>query len=976
MTINAAVPLLSSRVSLLTALTVSTTGASPNAQSVQSQDQDQDQDQDLSETKQRPHRALNVPEILNHVGYFLSQKEAVVSVRVSKDWHQVFSPVLWKHVDTSRWSSWLLWQAGKNQPPEPVQADGDKNDMRLNAKANRKVPEELKTTMSLALGILQQALERNGHHIRTLTIVDLRIQGLEQLLDQCHRLETLVLWPDAFEEDVDDDDDDEMLSDDDSEEDSESDEEEAEQHEDSSPSQALPPTEMPSQTDGCKNPIVNLLRTNRNLSRVEIFVGQRGPSGAFWRTLAFIPTTATITPHDPSPLPRGLPPPPKLPPCRGLRSFQSSLGLEIKRMDHLDHFLQMFQQLETLELESCYIAELRVPNSRSKKSKKSEERDSARTRTTPSTLWFPHMRHVLLSRIRSLSIQSQFRILQACPNLESLDWRVPRLGFPVDEFCETLQCSYFSSTLTNTTPRWTRLTSLTLPESRLSDGEFAKILGSMQCGLKCLVVRRSDFGPQALEVLMKGWRNRALLDQLLEASGRRRSSSSSSTLSSGSLSSEFWKQAGCSGSEDEGDWSSESFASQISWERLAQQKGPDHWKTMTKLDLGHCRAVTSVMTQCILRGCAKLESFDGYEIRAEDMIQFDDDKGTMTMESDEAQFSMDLDEMALPGMSKTGLVSPPSSPLLDSPLSASMSRTTVKRRLSQQHYGRSPLWAYSSFEKHDPVIRAYRRDSNGEFTRNKATTRLWWSCDKIRHLDVHITGLGPESDPRHRAVFEQLARLQQLKHLSIGTKRHSSLPVRICSLTSVAAAADNTLPVSMHPEIEHAITTSLPSPPSSPPTEYTSRVAPLSATALFKYPGMGSHSSLSSTYHSAENRIMSPAGLGGLDLRLRSGLSLLAPLKKLRVLRFKGLETMMPEATPHFFEKDTATATCDHHHHRHRSSLKTLDLEEEDVQWMVDHFWDLKIVEGTLHSDEKKQKRLVSVLESRGVDAWTSFNLV
>lgn len=186
------------------------------------------------------------------------------------------------------------------------------------------------------------------------------------------------------------------------------------------------------------------------------------------------------------------------------------------------------------------------------------------------------------------------------------------------------------------------------------------------------------------------------------------------------------------------------------------------------------------------------------------------------------------------------------------------------------------------------------------------------------------------------------------------------------------------------------MTTSLPSPPSSPPTEFSATVVPLSATALFKYPGMGSHpsssSSHSSTYHSAGNRNESPitaattvaSCVGGLELRVRSGLYLLAPLKKLRVLRFKGVEVMMPDTSLLFFEKNaTHTAAvaavaaagtrCDH-----RRPLMSSELGEEDVQWLVDHLLDLKFVEGRLHSDVEEQKRLSRVLENRGVVAWTS----
>ena len=196
-----------------------------------------------------------------------------------------------------------------------------------------------------------------------------------------------------------------------------------------------------------------------------------------------------------------------------------------------------------------------------------------------------------------------------------------------------------------------------------------------------------------------------------------------------------------------------------------------------------CRAVTSEMTQCILRGCAKLESFDGYQIQADDMIQYADDDSAMAC-GPAPTSAMDVDGAIV--TSRTGLASPPPSPLQDSPISSSMFTPISQRQLSQQHYGRSALWMGLPIEKQDQTRRMTKRDSISGSERTTTASRLWWSCDRIRHLDLHITGLGPYSDPRHKAVFEQLGRLEHLVHLSIGSKGNSKSSLSgpmLCSVT-------------------------------------------------------------------------------------------------------------------------------------------------------------------------------------------------
>ncbi|KAG0048626.1 hypothetical protein BGZ83_006445 [Gryganskiella cystojenkinii] len=937
--------------------------------------------------QQQQHRALDVPEILNHVGYFLSQKDAVGCIRVSKFWHQVLSPVLWEHVETSKWSSWLLapLQSGlncnsnSNSSKEPAETHSIIQDKEIRTTSQVWA----KAARATKLVTLDQALERYGDHIRTLSIIDFRAEGLLRLVDRCSRLETLALCPDAFEEDADDDDDD--LEDGYYEDENYDDQgavsgEEEDEEEMDAPvvgRNTISGTMVQQDEDqfSGKNPIVNLLlRNTTTLSRVEIFVGLVPPSASFWRALAS--TSATF-----SSIPLGLPSPvsssrpPMLPSHRqrqqgGLRSFQSLLGLEIKTLMDLNNFLQMFSRLESLELENCSIRELPsldLGNSTNKKRKRTGT-------TTASTgnnaeLWFPRMRHVRFGRIRSLSVQSQFRLLQACPDLESLDWRVSRIGFPVNEFCETLRssCFHVGSTALSL-PRWTNLTSLTLPESRLKDEEFSRILRAMQSGLRCLIVRRSEFGREAFGALMKGYEESRLQDV---GAGSRRSSASS-TLSFGSSSS--WTSS--HREDDSGtSWLSSSALSR-SWTNCMttdKSQGPEHWRTLSHLDLGQCRAVSSMMTQSILSGCAKLESFDGYQILADDLLQYtdvDDDKAYYGRRlNDESQSAMEIDDTPYyPSVMAGGLISPPASPSQDSPLRMSkpmaipQPTTTTRGRSTQQ-------------EPNEIWIRYY---SPPKWTYGKRNTRVWWACERtLRHLDVHISGLGPYPDPRHRAVFEQLARLTQLVHLSIGSKANNA-SISLASASASVQANTNTStlpPVAAESEKSSAVfTVGLPSPPSSPLSVFTSSLDRRhSPPSLF-----GSSFGLGIAALLPPDAPM--PSLGGLDLRLRSGLGLLAPLKKLRMIRFTGNATTMIEdkvhpsgGPPHWQQQQQQQQQQNPSPVVHLLK-KSLDLDKEDLQWMVEHLWELKIVEGRLHSDAERQKQLIEVLESQGVAAWTSFN--
>ncbi len=76
-------------------------------------------------------------------------------------------------------------------------------------------------------------------------------------------------------------------------------------------------------------------------------------------------------------------------------------------------------------------------------------------------------------------------------------------------------------------------------------------------------------------------------------------------------------------------------------------------------------------------------------------------------------------------------------------------------------------------------------------------------------------------------------------------------------------------------------------------------------------------------------------------MRLRSGLGQLSTLRKLRMLRFTGLEQQM---------------------------------EQEDVAWMLEQLPELRVVQGRLHSDGNQQAALEVQLEAGGVSAWTMYN--
>ncbi|KAF9128791.1 hypothetical protein BGW39_004749 [Mortierella sp. 14UC] len=523
--------------------------------------------------------ALDIPEILAHLGSFLTQKDARVCVLVSKAWYHAFQPVLWEHVET----------------------------------ANNICPE---------------AMEKHAHHIRTLSLADTK--GLESVLLRCTRLRTLVLWPDALEDEEDDD------EDEDEEEDSESygldREEEGQlfgshalsslfgdeyafiswtkvggrqgplscsgssvsgndsgvewvqdrgeknaavgawewdkvrrdsgigedtaahaldaevtllQIADAAQPHAHHPTHQLQQlhlqhhqeqylqhhqeqydkqaldlSQTKQSLLAELLLRNPGLVHIEVYVERRSPGGSFWRTLAANepgpaspPSAAATSPPtgighwtlDTVMAPKTRP---------RLLTFQSLVNLHVHQ--HIKPFLQMCTRLESLDLEGCTLRQLGDEYYK--------------------TLRFPRLKHIKFGRIKDWGLWSQLLFIRQCHELRTLHWRVPRLGFPVQGFCDALETD------------WPNLVSLTLPESRLGDVDLAKILQSA-APLSILSIRRSDFGEYSFRALRR------------------------------------------------------------------------HFGTLQQLDLFQCPGLGSDMTQVILESCPQLESFEGNRLLLRDVAQ-------------------------------------------------------------------------------------------------------------------------------------------------------------------------------------------------------------------------------------------------------------------------------------------------------------------------------------------------------------------
>ncbi|KAK3835035.1 MAG: hypothetical protein J3R72DRAFT_451732 [Linnemannia gamsii] len=506
--------------------------------------------------------ALDIPEILTHLGSFLTQKDARVCVLVSKAWYHVFQPIIWDRVET----------------------------------ANNISPE---------------AMEKHAHHIRTLSLADTR--GLESVLLRCTRLRTLVLWPDALEGeeegecesdgyDADGEEEGQLSgshvlsslfgdeyafiswtkvegrqgplssyggssvngSGSDSgvdwvqdrgeentavgawewdkvrrdsgigEEDTAANALDAEvallQITDEIHPHAHPTTTLLQQQEQQQHDrqsldfsqpqqslLAELLLRNPGLVHVEVYVDRRSPGGNFWRALAATepgpPPSSTIS----SPATIGhwtLDTVMATKTHPRLSTFQSLVNLQVHQ--HIKPFLQMCTRLESLDLEGCTLRQL----------------DDEYYKT----LRFPRLKHIKFGRIKEWGFWSQLLFIRQCHELRALHWRVPRLGFPVQGFCDALETD------------WPNLVSLTLPESRLNDVDLAKILQAA-APLSTLSIRRSDFD-------------------------------------------------------------------ECSFRALRQ-----HFRTLQHLDLFQCPGLGSDMTQHILESCPRLESFEGNKLLLRDVAQ-------------------------------------------------------------------------------------------------------------------------------------------------------------------------------------------------------------------------------------------------------------------------------------------------------------------------------------------------------------------
>ncbi|KAG9320348.1 hypothetical protein KVV02_000105 [Mortierella alpina] len=917
-------------------------------------------------------RVLHLPELLHSIGQFLSHRDALACVLVCRTWLHAFEPLVWKHIETAN-----------------------------------KIP--------------SQDLERHAHDIRSLSLAGL--VEMDRVLKRCTRLETVILWPEAFEEEEDDaeeEEDDEEDVDVDEEEDTEQEEgvessvdtaqwgaglqgdahgeenvlrlfplrlaecarsagrarvekddreslggsnsddegddnervdgpgggrelmdkeklrrdsgvgqdtleaevsslgishaststiagpeyvdqqqQQQQQQQEQwmagfwSPSPPLHLTHLSSRRRprrmAYQSPLVSLLLQNRNLRRVEVYVERKSPGGSFWRALAAAPSTSTRN-SDPS----SVRPCPLVSssrnstssqrssfcPCPRLSSFQSLVNLQVHK--HIDSFLQMCTRLESLDLERCTLRQLEPEGY--------------------GALWFTRLRELKLGRIREMSLLSQLLLMRQCPELEVLDWRVPHLGFPLEEFCQALEEG-----------RWPKLKSLTLPESRLADDELARILygaavaAASGVALEQAVVSSissSRRTTEAARAVMEPGSGRASASSpssslLLSSWPSTSLPSSTPSLTNGLLRCHITTTALRATLPSKG---LSTFAVRRSdFGPLAFSALQQHFSTLQSLDLYQCPALTSAMTQKILMNCPLLQSFDGNRLLAKDIVH---------------------------GLSVVLRRRP-----LDHPscsFGAGASGTT------------STEWA---FDHHN------QQQQNQQKEEDESTVEGGWVCKGLRYLDVHITGFsdagisawmdvegngdsdttidenydGDEDEDGNRAcdhvkgskkslgarqrqlqwtVFSQLAQLNQLAHLSVGGKSTLRSAATSTTTTVQAGTAAGT----------PALSSASPSSPVSSPV-----------------PGVGAREA------------QSGAGVGGdgLEMNLRSGLGQLRTLRKLRMLRFTGLQQHM---------------------------------EQEDVAWMVEQLPELRVVQGRLHFDGNRQAALEARLEAGDVSAWTMYN--
>ncbi|KAG0266142.1 hypothetical protein BG011_003129 [Mortierella polycephala] len=457
---------------------------------------------------QQPRRItpLDLPELLILISQYLSQREALVCILVCKAWRIAFEPVLWSHVET-------------------------------------------------AYCIPIADMERHATEIRTLSLADLKMvhdnggdtgTGLgDRVLRRCTRLEGLILWPDAFDDEEDEEDDDEDEDDgNDVEVDGndgdnvdgmefdkwESDESAEEEEEDEDV--AVGGREMGNKE---KEKVRRDSGVGEDTTRYATTSAEAGV-----QLLTIQETTAQFGARyaQPTPLSFGL----------DLKIPQQQQGQRLysRPPSRLAKLLLRNKDLRRIEV---YVG------------RKSPGGSFWRALAGPPPLPGCTLKSSSASTSASYS----------CPELQVLDWRVPRLGFPVQKFCEALQEGC-----------WPKLIHLTLPESRLSDSELAEILTSIALPPASLVYPFSS--PLSLSFSLP-------------------SSSSSSSPSSS-----------CSGLV--------TFAVRRSdFGELSFKALRRHFPTLKYLDLCQCLGLSSWMAQEILGSCPMLESFEGYQIQARDIVQ-------------------------------------------------------------------------------------------------------------------------------------------------------------------------------------------------------------------------------------------------------------------------------------------------------------------------------------------------------------------
>ncbi|KAF9398692.1 hypothetical protein BGX21_007413 [Mortierella sp. AD011] len=246
-----------------------------------------------------------------------------------------------------------------------------------------------------------------------------------------------------------------------------------------------------------------------------------------------------------------------------------------------------------------------------------------------------------------------------------------------------------------------------------------------------------------------------------------------------------------------------------------------YFSALTFIDLRHCPNFTSLMAQQILSSCPLLTEFAGTFLEARDILGISGDGGEEEEErkgegkdEDEVVVIVEKEEEEEEEEENEETGARQTSTAITNELVVKATTTTT------------PATLHSPFQS--------------------------WVCLNIRSLSIFICGLSGKPRAWQLRVFQQLARLEKLDYLSIGS--------------------DNTAGVK--------------------PDD----------------------------------------GVGGLDLRLDSGLDKLKSLKRLESFRFFGLRP---------------------------------DMEEKEISWMLSAWPKLKVVGGEVHSLGSRRKQLEEIMNSK-----------